>query len=234
MLKNGTTPDDPRLGRIPQYDERNLQFNVRRLQLPTELRSYTWSVGSHLNQGSEGSCVGFSFAHELLARPQLVRGVDAAAARRLYWRTQKEDPWPGGAYAGADPFYEGTSVLTAAKVLKDIGVYKSYWWAVNAYDLATAIGYHGPAVIGINWWTGMMRPDDAGWIHPTGIVEGGHAILVYRYSKPSHAFAVWNSWGPQWGKNGTAWVNEPDMDALLADEGEACVPLRSSKVDFEI
>jgi hypothetical protein len=217
-------------GRIPQFDERSRAYPIRGLfatpmsALP--LRSYTWSVPASLDQGSEGACVGFSYTHELMARPVSVLGLSNEAARELYWAIQREDPWDGGAYPGAAPFYEGTSVLTGVKVVTDLGHYSAYHWAFSEREMAMAIGYKGPVVIGINWYTGMMQPDDNGYLHPTGVVEGGHAIMVNSVSVRYNRYRVHNSWGPGWAFNGGAYVSRDDMATLLAQEGECCLPVR--------
>jgi C1A family cysteine protease len=39
-----------------------------------------------------------------------------------------------------------------------------------------------------------------------------------------------NSWGPDYGTNGNGWIRYEDLRDLLADDGEACIPLQRSRV----
>lgn len=106
-LRGGYETSDPRLGRIPQWDERNKDYPVRMLLTAKAPRSYTWRLPIHLNQGQTSACVGFSFAHELAARPVSVEGVSESAARSIYSSAKDLDEWPGSDY-------EGSSVLGGA------------------------------------------------------------------------------------------------------------------------
>ena len=169
------------------------------------------------------NCVGFGVTHELAARPAEVSTVSATFAKKvIYWEAQKIDEWPGGAYPGASPIYEGTSVLSGVKVAQRLGYMKSYRWAFSFDDFVLGLGHAGPAVIGVSWWTGMMDTDAAGFIHPTGQVEGGHCILAKGVNIAQKTVTLHNSWGARWGQNGDCKVTFDDMRRLLADDGEAC------------
>lgn len=201
---------------------------------------------SWLDQGREGACVGFATAHELLAKPAPVRGVDKAYARRIYLSAQRIDPWPGGAYLGAVPFMEGTSILSAAKVCKTLGFYQSYRWGLSLEETARGLAYSGPAVLGTSWYEGMDQPDARGFLRPVGSIRGGHAILmqaihiVYRNPliRGSWAAVDWqrsfvilhNSWGRTWGIDGRAKLSLADLGRLLDDDGDACFPQRTTKL----
>jgi hypothetical protein len=213
-------------GRRPQFDERSRLFNVRSLADQLTPRSYTWRVPEHLDQGSEGSCVGFGFAHELAAQPVSVKNVTTRTAHEIYWSAQHDDPWPGGAYPGASPLYEGTSVLAGATALRALGHYREYRWAFSEPDVAVVVGRHGPVVIGVNWYTGMMSTDASGFIRPTGVIEGGHCTLLHGISLRGDRYSVWQSWGSDWGLGGRAFIWREDLARLLAEDGDACVPVR--------
>lgn len=233
-LKNGQVTCDRRLDRIPQFDEKSRQYPIRSL-ISTEnpLRSYTWRVEEsknvplNLDQGSEGACVGFGFTHELAARPVVVSGLTNQFARELYWDVQKNDPWPGGSYEGAEEFYEGTSVLSGAKTLLDRGHYSAYHWAFSEREVALAVGYRGPVVLGLNWYSDMFDTDENGFIHPTGEWAGGHCLLAQAINVKGDYYWLWNSWGSSWGVNGRAKIKRSDLALLLAQDGEACLPVRA-------
>ena len=209
--------------RIPRWDQRNEDFRIRGLTLVTKPpRSYTWRVGVNLDQGREGACVGFAWAHELAARPRIVQGVTDDVARGIYLDAQRVDEWPGEGY-------EGTSVLAGAKVVQGRGHFTEYRWARDVDELRMAIGYAGPAVLGVDWHEGMIDPAD-GWIYPEGAIVGGHAILCYAVNIRGGYFRVWNSWGASWGEGGSAKLSFESMQQLLTENGEACIPMLRQKV----
>lgn len=154
ILKNGNVATDPRLGRIPQFDKRSLKFNVREIIQPehTAPRSYSWRCLQWLDQADTSACVGFSWANEMIARPKEVIGVDNISALELYHTAQTLDEW-----SGED--YEGTSVLAGAKAVQQLGHMSEYRWAFDTNDLAIAVSWYGPAVLGINWYQKMFTPD---------------------------------------------------------------------------
>lgn len=209
------------------YDPRSRDFPVRALLEDKPLRSYTWGVPVRLDQGSEGACVGFAWGHELAARPKVHGLVTNPLARAVYHSAQLIDPWP------ETPPEEGTSVLAGAQTMKERGYLGEYRWCFSLRDLQLTVGYLGPVVLGIWWWTGMFDTDSAGYVHRTGVREGGHATLCNGYSVPSGRFKLTNSWGAGWGRNGECYVSDADMQLLLSDEGEACVPtLRTLVPEF--
>jgi hypothetical protein len=252
-LKGGHETEDRRLDRIYMQDLRSLNFLVAarpEVGLIKKPRSYTWLLQQWLDQGAEGACVGFGYAHDLAARPAVVVGItDDYARMSLYYRFQREDPWPGGAYPGASPRYDGTAVLAGAKVCTDMGYYSGYDWALNASEVAQGIAYTGPAVLGLTWHEGMWDADSNGFIHPTGKVIGGHcicavAVKIVWKSWHSRMFSqnwenvdmersyitLHNSWGKSWGTNGRVKLSLAELDLLMKDNGEACFPRRNPKV----
>lgn len=215
------TPD-PRLDRRVHFDERSRNYPVRALVADKEPRSYTWSCSTYLNQGQEGACVGFSIAHELAARPVEVPAT-RTFAYSLYDRARQLDDWEG-------EDYEGTSVLAGMKAATERGFYSEYRWAFSIEDLILAVGYKGPAVLGLNWHEGMMEPDEEGYVHPTGDVVGGHAILCRGVGVKQRYFFLHNSWGRDWGPHrGTCRIGISDLAGLLADQGEACIPVHRTR-----
>jgi hypothetical protein len=225
-LRDGSSTVDGRLTRLKQFDVRSKAFPVGDVVGGKKPRTYTWRCSERLDQGQEGACVGFAWAHELVARPVVVSGVDAVFAReRVYWEAQKVDQWAGGSYPGAKPFYEGTSVLAGAKVVRGLGYMKEYRWAFGLNDLILAVGFCGPVVLGIPWYEGMFNTDKRGYLHISGDVAGGHAIACIGVNLKNKFFRLHNSWGKDWGKDGEALIGWSDMDRLLHEGGEACVPI---------
>lgn len=207
-----------------EYDPRSLNFPIRALVEDKPPRGYTWGVPVRLDQGSEGACVGFAWMHELAARPKTHGLVSNEDARTVYREAQLIDPWP------ETPPEEGTSVLAGAGTMVSRGYLGEYRWCFSLDDLRLAVGYAGPVVLGLWWWTGMLDADESGYVHPTGSRAGGHAILCNGYSLKHRYFKLTNSWGSTWGVNGECYVTEEAMDFLLHDQGEACVPTIRSLV----
>jgi hypothetical protein len=208
------------LGRLPQFDPRSLDYPIRTL-LPTRRppRSYTWAAGHNLDQANTPHCVGFGCAHELAARPVVVGNVHDGTGHGIYQQCKLIDPF--------GPTVDGTSVLAGAQVLRHLGHWSEYRWCDGEEDLALTVGYRGPVVIGVSWWTGMFAPDADGFVRIAGRVEGGHCVLVTGISLKRGAYRIRNSWGAGWGIGGDALVRRVDMAVLLADDGEACVPIRA-------
>lgn len=205
--------------RLAHLDPRSREFPIRAL-LPraAKRRSYTWSCGVWLDQGSEGACTGFAVTHEAAARPVVVKGLDERSARAVYHRARQLDEFPG-------ENYEGSTVLGAIKAGAERGWYREYRWAFSEEDLALAVGHKGPAVLGINWYQEMAKPDQFGRIRPTGRLLGGHAILCNGYNHRLGIYWLHNSWGKGWGLNGACFIDRADMALLLRRQGEACIPV---------
>jgi hypothetical protein len=226
IVKDGTVQEDG-LGRLKQFDERSRSFAAVEV-IDRKPRSYTNNFRAYdprLDQGREGACVGHAFANDLAVWPVMVPDVVNATAQAIYFAAQKRDPWSGGAYPGASPQYEGTSVLAGAQVVqKELGLIESYYWCFGLDQVIQTLGYW-PIVFGLDWHAGMMRTDSNGFIHPTGTVVGGHAILGRGINLKRKEVLLRNSWGPSWGINGDCKISFDDLGKLLAAQGEACVPV---------
>jgi hypothetical protein len=226
----------PVLNWIPRFDERSKNFPVRSvIATPPKLKNKLWVPGPILDQGREGACVGFGWTAEALATPIPVNlsrmKIKVATdpnvfARTVYQRAKVLDEWEG-------EDYDGTSVLAGAKVLKELGLVKEYRWAFSINDVIDAIISKGPVVLGIYWYAGMYDAPD-GILNVAGSVVGGHCITAigYRLGKYTKtgvdSVILQNSWGKDWGINGLAELKVTQLDMLLRNDGEACVPTSRS------
>lgn len=227
QLRDGTQVEDPRLDRLVEFDEQSREYPIQEALAATTPRSYTWRTNSWLDQGREGACVGFAVAHELAARPAEVQGLTNDFARtRIYWEAQKIDPWAGGAYPGASPQYEGTSVLAGVKIAHGLGYFKEYRWCFGIDDVVMALGYNGPVLLGIPWYSGMYSPGADGFIQPTGSVVGGHAILAKAVNVKDRTITLHNSWGRDWGRDGAARITWDHLSTLLQQRGEGVTMIK--------
>lgn len=179
QLRGGFETRDPRLDRLPEFDERSREYGIRSLVKPTFTAGKVWTLAYLLDQrptsGYDGSgCTNFAMAHNRLSSPRPRKVADSrvagieAFARERYGRSKVLDQWPGEAY-------EGTSVLAACKAWKERGLLGEYRWAFGIDDLLAAIVHVGPAEIGSDWTDAMMEPGPGGLIVPEGSIAGGHA-----------------------------------------------------------
>lgn len=239
MVLHGQEPVvDQLLGCIAEKDPRSRAYPIADITAPlhyTRFRSYTWAPGPTLNQGSDGACVGFAWAHELAARPAVISGVTARFAyEHIYFEAQKLDQYPGGAYPGAYPYSEGTSILAGAKAIQSLGFMGEYRWAFSFLDLVAAVGYRGPAIFGCKWFEGMHKVDREGFVQPVGGYRGMHCVAIIgvkivkdnndSLSMSESFFKFQNSWGTEWGDKGIAKLRFQDVLELW-DGAETCIPV---------
>lgn len=229
------------LDRVPHFDEKSRNFPIRTSLTTNVIQTKVWECNIYNDQGQEGACVGFGWSHELSASPSVVP-TPATTAYALYKRAQQLDQWAGESY-------EGTSVLAGAKAVKElknnVGVpyISEYRWAFGLLDLILALVHNGPVVMGLNWYKNMFDTDSNGFITPTGGVMGGHCLLALgvvivpvagvagditsldQIDLDKSYIVLHNSWGRGWGVSGRAKITLRNMDFLLKDDGEACVPM---------
>ena len=202
---------------VPRFDPRSKSFPIRSELKPRPLRSWTWGGAPHLDQGVEGACVGHGWAHEVAARPRPYP-ITSADAFAIYRRAQQIDEWEGESY-------EGTSVLAGAKAVTERGWLKEYRWAFSLDDALMVLAYKGPLVIGVNWYSDMGEADEKGYLHASGVMTGGHCVLVKAINIRHNRVTVHNSWGEAWGLRGDAYLSFTDLGRLLGLAGECCVPV---------
>jgi hypothetical protein len=163
-------------------------------------RERRWTPGRQLNQGSEGACVGFGCMAEALATPVRTKAAVNADAQgfRMYAEAKRLDEWGG-------ENYEGTSLTGGGNAMKALGYLDRYLWLHTPEEIALAIAYSGPVVIGIPWTTGMdalNEPDE--YFEDGGTLRGWHCVLLYgahgfgpgaRAYDHGPWFDLRNSWG---------------------------------------
>lgn len=208
-------------GRHPQFDERSRAFGIRDLLPTAPLVSKSWTCTTYLDQGDLGSCVGHGFAHYLASSPHRELNITEQRALSIYSQATHLDNI-AGSYPPQDT---GSTVLAGAKAVAAAGGITSYRWAFGITDVLDALSHHGPVVLGINWYEGMMHPTN-GYITPTNEIVGGHCILATGIAVTRGYVRLHQSWGKGWGLNGDCRIRFNDLATLLAQQGEACVPSR--------
>jgi len=94
---------------------------------------------------------------------------------------------------------------------------------INVRAVKEHLAKDAPVVIGMmvggSFMQGMMGQDT--WA-PTSEDRsqsgfGGHAMCVIGYDDRRQAFQIMNSWGPEWGDNGVAWVRYADFKEFVRE-----------------
>lgn len=220
----------------PRFDEKSRNYSIRGLMRTAPKRkTKLWVVGPILDQGGEGACVGFGWTAKVLSEPfwfnlktlpKTVPSKPDNFALYAYNSAKKVDEYPG-------EDYEGTSVLAGAKVMQNLGIVKSYSWAFSVDEVIDGIISKGPVVLGINWYEGMYEAPN-GVLTVSGAHVGGHCITAVGYRVASPTFGgedsiiLQNSWGVSWGLQGLAEIRVSELAKLFAEQGEACLPLRTA------
>ncbi len=212
------------LGRNLYHDPRNRDYPIREL-LPRETtpkRRPWWRRGVY-DQGSESSCTAQAAAGVLESSPnrQVYRGhlphYDEVPERfELYREAQRHDPWQG-----EEPQYKGSSTDAPFKVLRNRGQIAEWRWCFGIQDVIDTLNVFGPVALGTTWHHDMFRPDANGYVSLTGGVAGGHAYETVWYDLNEQRFRCVNSWDRSWGQSGRFWLRYEQVEALLADRGEA-------------
>ena len=220
----------------PVFDERSKEYGVRKLlgTKPIEKQAIFWSEGTVLDQGSEGACVGFGWMAEVIASPmqpdeQPTEYLGNSLAQFYYEEAKKIDEWPGEDYSG-------TSVLAGAKVMKRQGFISEYRWCFSIEDIMDTIVKRGPVVVGVPWYSSMYKTNSSGLTSISGNKVGGHCLVITGYdpamkigSQTLEVFRWRNSWGKEYGKNGSGYIKVSDLRRLFEEGGEACVPVLRNK-----
>jgi hypothetical protein len=187
-----------------------------------------------LDQGFTGTCVGHGWVARLEGAPTMQRSPHSPFEMyRLFIGVDEWDDNDWEANAPDDQLQSGTSVRAGAKVCQDLGLLSNYLWAEEVEDVrACHLANFGGMVGGFNWTSDMMQTDSEGFISYTGTNEGGHCIATTGWNdRVRHngryvpALRFQNSWGREWGQGGRAWMTMDDVAKLLADFGEACLPV---------
>jgi len=201
------------------------------------------AVPTQLNirdQGKEGACTGFALAaviDYLLARMGVETGAEVSA-RMLYEMAQRYDEWSGEEYAGSScrgaikgwyhmgacrealyPFDRKLNKGWSIEAAKDarrctVGAY--YRLGNRISDYHAALNEVGAILCSADVHAGWNRPAAAnGHISHQPKPLGGHAFAIVGYD--ASGFWIQNSWGRNWGLDGTALWTYEDWQLSVRD-----------------
>lgn len=212
------------LGRHVEHDPRSRAFSfVPRAD--TAIRTKVWRrYGNVLDQGQVGACTGFAAAHALNHLPNYVKGegtLKNADGLSIYTRATQLDE-----FAGEMPEQDtGSSGNAACKALLERGLITEYRWAFGFDHLLQSL-MHSPVMVGTWWYEDMFYPNAAGLVRPTGSRVGGHEYVCAGIASLTGQMLVFqNSWSQNWGAAGRFYMTFSSFRALLADNGDAVIPV---------
>jgi len=199
-------------------------------------------AGLHIrDQGTRGACTGYGLAaviDRLLATSDGDLAETAVSARMLYEMALRYDEW-----AGEDD--AGSSCRGAIKGWYNMGVCRealysfdrkdARTWSIDAakdarrctvgayYRLGNRISDHhaalnevGAILCSATLHEGWKKPDrETGHIKRANDRLGGHAFAIVGYNR--EGFWIQNSWGENWGRNGTALWSYEDWQLNVLD-----------------
>lgn len=176
-------------------------------------------------------------------------------ARALYTRAQRLDEWPGEepTYSGTSVLAGARALRSLALITEYRWAFSVQELGLAISSLGPAvlgIPWYAP-MYSAHFYNSRRLPVVPHTPDPaTGPPQGGHAILVYGYSpsfylptsfltsplintpphliSPSQRYPVFiwrNSWGSSYGSQGRAVIPAHTLALLLAQDGEACVPV---------
>lgn len=208
-----------RLGRHINHDPRSLAFQIRP-RASTAVSITHEHLIPVLDQGSLGSCtgnatvaaLGTSPYYQTIPDPSL---LNESMAVRLYSKATSLDSFPGS-YPPEDTGSDGLSV---AKAAVSEGLISGYLHATSLDATVTAL-QAGPVICGVNWYEGFDVPDQDGLVKIQGKVRGGHEFCLYGVDMVKKQFIAVNSWGQNWGRNGSFYISFTDFAQLLKERGD--------------
>jgi hypothetical protein len=181
-----------------------------------------WHSDRVLNQGRKPHCVGFGWAGWGICTPVESRYYNSDG-HSIYNAAKKYD----GIYANMP----GSTLRSGAKAMLSKRRIKSYYFARNIAEAEEFVAHHGPVVLGIDWYEGMMQTDTRGLISPTGLLLGGHCVL-WKGVIGNYA-VIRNSWGTGWGVGGDCKMLLRDLGDIYLSNGEACAAVENPVADTD-
>ena len=164
-----------------------------------------------LDQGVTNHCVGYAMAHFGINLPTFTRYTKEDASQ-FYYKCKIVDGFPEAE--------DGTTIRSAGTVLQEVGAINNYAFAKTTNQIKWWLLNKGPLIVGTLWTEKMMYPDQNGILDITGFVLGGHGYIINELTKDNY-YGIKNSWGPNWGKNGKAYISVADFERIFSYGGEA-------------
>jgi hypothetical protein len=203
-----------RFGRIPSaFDSEDYSLSnfIPKLRISPVLEKKWDFPFKALDQKETGHCVGFSMADFGINHPTCSPYTNEDG-HNFYYLCKENDGEPLNE--------EGTSIRSAAQVLRNLGKIENYAFALKLSDIQYWLLNKSPMIVGTTWTEAMSTPNKDNVIGVTGEEIGGHAYLINEWTKDGY-IGIQNSWGADWGDNGKAYISVDDFEKIFKYSGEA-------------
>jgi C1A family cysteine protease len=200
-------------------------------------------LGPVMNQGNCGSCVAFSTVATLEARTSIASGMPwlhpsfspqalfacGGASCDTGWQPDQAAAYlqsTGIPDEACLPYTSGSTGLDVScssacgdvsqrnQKIAGFSQPSSYGGSADAVKAALA---KGPLETTLFVYADFVVYASGVYKHTTGEMLGGHAVSIVGYDDTKQAWLIRNSWGPEWGENGFAWVSYDDQSGVGAD-----------------
>lgn len=222
-----------RLGRHVLHDEASKDFEARKLigRRPRPLHTVQHKVEAPIwDQGDIGQCTAEaalgSLMFDQIRKPEWRfngTGKDSDTLSLYREETRLDDSQIAGSW---EPEDTGSTGVWSMKALHKQGLIASYHWA---FSLTTVLQLllDQPVSTGTSWYESMFYPDVEGvlTVDDSKSASGGHQYLLIGLDVEKEQVIGRNSWGPTWGVEGLFRMSFTDYAKLLADNGDAVVPV---------
>lgn len=210
------------LGAIPdRHDPRDYQLETALLAPEAagiDRKFYTMvNPDFRINQGSEGTCVGHAATNVLLAGPSPHRTYPDFQTEELAHQFARKLYLEG---SGDTTYQLGMFPRDACAVLLEWHLIESYWKVMQIEDITTALLTFGPVIMTVPWYSSMYSPV-GGYIRVnlSSTHVGYHEIALTGIDMaPDNGVPPFvrmqNSWGPEWGTNGTSKITVENLRLL--------------------
>lgn len=228
-----------RLGRQKLRDSRSAAYPFRvRGAHRLALKDVDWKRHAPIfDQGDTASCEGnaevgcaaTSPLWEALGSITRAEPLNEEEALRVYALATSLDGFPGTfTYPPPGGQDTGTDSTSASKAAQQLGLISGYLHAATLDDLLQAL-QGGPVNVAFDWYEGFDEPLSDGLVNIAGALRGGHALCARGVDTARKRVWFDNSWGLAWGIKGRFCMTWLTLERLLADGGEAVVPVPLSK-----
>jgi hypothetical protein len=221
------------LGRHVKHDSRSRAHPYRRTEVPLKDNLVKRYIDI-LNQLQVGSCTGNAETGEIGS------GANYAAFRSAYPSLALDETFALGLYSAAEqidgngaypPNDFGSSGLSVAQAAKNAGYISAYVHCMSLQDVLNALSSGRAVILGTNWYDSYDHTDSNGLvtISPGAQVRGGHEYLGRGIDVDKRLVHCDNSWGTEFGIQGSFDQGWGDLERLLSEQGDGTisVPLQS-------
>jgi hypothetical protein len=210
-----------RLGRHVHHDPRSRDFAAPRANRLVNVKHNLG--GLPLDQREQDCCTAHALCSAIsIARPSSVRSRPLELIVPAVHRTAHSFEEGIAPYAGF-----GHSALTVCKAAMRLGLIMGYTHAFGIEHALQALVL-SPLMTGFTWYSSFHFPDPA-----TGMVKiasgararGGHEVVADEIDVDNQLVWFYNSWGPDFGREGRFCMSFTTWAYLLGDSGDVTLPV---------